>query len=102
LSIGEWQRLALARAFHREAPIILLDEPTSSMDPWAEANWLRSLRNLAKGRTAILITHRFTTASLADEIHVIDEGRIVESGSHPELIACEGMYAAWWAAQNIQ
>jgi len=102
LSVGEWQRLALARAFLREAPIILLDEPTSAMDPWAEAEWLRCLRALAKGRTAVLITHRFTTAMLADEIHVMEEGRIVESGSHPELTANGGRYAAWWAAQNFQ
>jgi len=102
LSVGEWQRLALARAFLREAPIILLDEPTSAMDPWAEAEWLRCLRALAKGRTAVLITHRFTTAMLADEIHVMEEGRIVESGSHPELTANGGRYAAWWAAQHFQ
>ena len=63
LSVGEWQRIALARAFLRQAPLILLDEPTSAMDPWAEADWLARLRELARGKTAILITHRFTTAT---------------------------------------
>ena len=102
LSAGEWQRVALARAFLRQAPIILLDEPTSAMDPWAEVDWLKRFRNLAKGRTAILITHRFTTAILADEIHVMEEGRIVESGSAAELIARGGRYAQWSAMQNLQ
>jgi len=102
LSVGEWQRVALARAFLREAPIILLDEPTSAMDPWAEADWLHRFRKHAAGRTAILITHRFTTAMLADEIHVMDNGRIVESGSHDQLIARGGRYADWGAMQQVQ
>lgn len=101
LSVGEWQRLALARAFVRQAPILILDEPTSAMDPWAEADWLRRFRDLAAGRTALLITHRFTTAMLADQIHVMEEGRVLESGSHKELIARGGRYAAWWSAQNF-
>jgi ATP-binding cassette subfamily B protein len=100
LSVGEWQRLALARAFVRQAPIVILDEPTSAMDPWAEADWLRRFRELAAGRTALLITHRFTTARLADQIHVMEEGRVIESGSHYELIEQRGQYAAWWSAQN--
>jgi len=102
LSVGEWQRVALARAFLRQAPIIVLDEPTSAMDPWAEADWLHRLRALAQGRTAILITHRFTTAMLADEIHVIEQGGIVESGPHAELITRKGRYADWWAMQNLR
>lgn len=102
LSVGEWQRVALARAFLRQAPIIILDEPTSSMDPWAEADWLDRFRRLAVGRTAIVITHRFTTAMLTDEIHVMEAGRIAESGAHSELIASGGRYAQWWAAQRIR
>ncbi len=102
LSVGEWQRLALARAFLRDAPIVILDEPTSAMDPWAEADWLRRFRELASGRTALLITHRFTTAMVADEIHVIEDGRVLESGSHQQLIAQRGRYAAWRSAQNLQ
>jgi ATP-binding cassette subfamily B protein len=99
LSVGEWQRVALARAFFRAAPVILLDEPTSAMDSWAENDWMERFRRLVNGRTALLITHRFTTAMRADVIHVMDEGRIVESGTHGELIALGGRYAASWEAQ---
>ncbi len=99
LSVGEWQRIALARAFLRQAPIIILDEPTSAMDPWAETDWLARFRALAHGRTAIIITHRFTTAMHADAIHVMDGGRIIESGSHDELLAQGGRYAGSWQAQ---
>jgi ATP-binding cassette subfamily B protein len=99
LSVGEWQRLALARAFLRQAPIIVLDEPTSAMDPWAEADWLQRFRTLAVGHTAILITHRFTTAAFADLIYVIENGKIVESGQHGELIVEGGRYAQSWKAQ---
>jgi ATP-binding cassette subfamily B protein len=99
LSVGEWQRLALARAFLRRASVIVLDEPTSAMDSWAEADWLDRFRELAAGRTALIITHRFTTAMRADVIHVMENGRILESGSHDELIAQAGRYAESWAAQ---
>jgi ATP-binding cassette subfamily B protein len=99
LSGGEWQRIALARAFLRQAAIVVLDEPTSAMDSWAEAEWLDRFRTLVEGRTAIVITHRFTTAMRADVIHVMDAGRIVESGSHDELLARGGLYARSWAEQ---
>lgn len=99
LSTGEWQRLALARAFVRQAPIVLLDEPTSAMDSWAEADWLRRLRRAMAGRTVILITHRFTTAMQADRIHLMDGGRVTESGTHWELLALGGRYAESWTAQ---
>ena len=101
LSVGEWQRIALARAFLRRAPIIILDEPTSALDPWAEADWLERFRHLALGRTSIIITHRFTTAMHADVIHVMDRGRIVESGSHQRLLALGGLYAESWSRQNM-
>src|SRR5499427_6678651 len=91
LSIGEWQRIALARAFLKPAPILVLDEPTSAMDPWAEAEWLDRFRQLAQGRTVILITHRMAIARVADQIHVMAEGRIVESGTHEQLIALGGV-----------
>ena len=100
LSAGEWQRIALARAFYRSAPILILDEPTSAMDPWAEADWLNRFRSLAAGQTAILITHRFTTAMRADVIHVISEGQAIESGSHQELLAAGGLYAQSWREQT--
>ena len=101
LSVGEWQRIALARAFVRRAPILILDEPTSAMDPWAEADWLARFRRLAAGRTAIVITHRFTTAMLADEIYVMEGGRIAESGTHQDLVRRNGRYAQWWNAQGV-
>lgn len=102
LSGGEWQRLALARAFLGQAPIIVLDEPTSAMDPWAEADWLQQFRLLAAGRTAVIITHRFTTAMRADIIQVMAEGQIVESGCHHELLALGGRYAQSWKNQTTR
>jgi ATP-binding cassette subfamily B protein len=99
LSVGEWQRVALARSFLRRAQIIVLDEPTSFMDSWAEASWMENFHSLVQGRTAIVITHRFTTAKHADIIHVMKEGKIIESGSHQELIALNGLYAKSWEKQ---
>ncbi len=99
LSVGEWQRLALARAFLRRASLIILDEPTSAMDFWTEADWMSRFRSLVAGRTALIITHRFTTALQADRIHVMHQGRIIESGSHSELLARQGRYAASWERQ---
>jgi len=99
LSVGEWQRIALARAFLRKAPVIILDEPTSAMDSWAESDWLNRFRWLAADRTAIVITHRFTTAMYADVIHVMVNGRIIESGSHHELLVHDGYYAQSWKSQ---
>lgn len=99
LSGGQWQRLALARAFFRRAQIIILDEPTSAMDPWAEFDWLERFRTLASDRTAIVITHRFTLAMRADIIHVMRAGQIVESGNHDELLALDGLYAESWKSQ---
>ncbi len=99
LSVGEWQRIALARAVLRKSGILILDEPTSAMDSWAEAEWLMHFRTLAQGQTSVVITHRFTTAMYADIIHVVAEGKIIESGSHSELLSRGGRYAQSWSAQ---
>ena len=99
LSGGEWQRLALARSYFRRSRLIILDEPTSSMDSWSEAQWFERFRHLATGATAIIITHRLTIARRADEIHVMEGGTIVESGSHEALIDLGGLYARSWANQ---
>jgi ATP-binding cassette subfamily B protein len=99
LSVGEWQRVALARAFLRNAAIIALDEPTSAMDSWAEADWLGRFRELTAGHTALMITHRFTTAMHADMIHVMQDGRITESGTHDQLVAAGGHYSRSWQLQ---
>jgi ATP-binding cassette subfamily B protein len=99
LSAGEWQRVAMARAFYRQTPLVLLDEPTSFMDPWAEADWFARLRNLAQGRTCVVITHRFTIAMRADLIHVLQKGSKVESGTHSQLVARDGLYARSWKDQ---
>jgi ATP-binding cassette subfamily B protein len=100
LSGGQWQRIALARAYYRDAPIVILDEPTSAMDSWAENKWLQSFGRLVdEGRTAFIITHRFTTAMHADIIHVMHDGEIIESGTHEELLEQDGHYASSWKAQ---
>jgi ATP-binding cassette subfamily B protein len=99
LSSGEWQRIALARAFWRQAPVMLLDEPTSALDSWSEADWFERLRCLAAGKTVVLITHRFTLAKEADLIYVMDRGCIIEAGAHEELLRKRGHYAQAWRLQ---
>ena len=93
LSLGQWQKLALARAFVREAALILLDEPTSSLDAAAEYEFFERFRNLARGRAALIISHRFSTVQLADRIYVLEDGRIIEEGDHRALLARGGLYA---------
>ena len=93
LSIGEWQKVALARAFLREAQLLVMDEPTSGLDAQAEYEVFRKFRQLAEGRMAILISHRFSTVKMADCIYVLEDGRIVESGVHDDLLRLGGTYA---------
>jgi ABC-type phosphate transport system ATPase subunit len=93
LSGGEWQRVANARAFVRKGDILLLDEPTSMMDSWSEADWFDRFRLIAAGRTAVIITHRLSIAMRAHLIYVMMKGKLIECGSHQELLASGGHYA---------
>jgi ATP-binding cassette, subfamily B, bacterial len=99
LSIGQWQKVALARAFLRDSQLIVLDEPTSALDPKAEYEVFKTFRELLDGRSAILISHRMATVRMADRIFVLDKGRIVECGSHDELMRRNGTYAALFETQ---
>jgi ATP-binding cassette subfamily B protein len=94
LSEGQWQKLALARAFARDSLFIILDEPTSNLDARAEYQIFSRFRELAKGRTTVFISHRFSTVGMADRILVMDKGRIVESGTHQQLLSQAGHYAS--------
>lgn len=99
LSGGEWQRLALARLMFRQADVWILDEPTSNLDPEAEAAIFRELKEQLHGRMGIVISHRFSTVRVADRIYVIQDGKVAESGSHDELIARGGRYAELFELQ---
>jgi ATP-binding cassette subfamily B protein len=99
LSGGEWQRLAIARLMFRSADLWILDEPTSNLDPEAEAGIFAELKQQLAGRMAIVISHRFSTVRVADRIYVIADGRVLESGSHATLLAAKGRYAELFELQ---
>jgi subfamily B ATP-binding cassette protein MsbA len=99
VSGGQRQRIALARAFLKDAPIILLDEPTSALDSETEEVIQRELKVLTKGKTTVVIAHRLSTILHADLIHVIDAGRVVESGTHEKLLAQGGAYSRLFKLQ---
>ena len=102
LSGGQWQRIALARAFFRDAPVVILDEPSSALDPEAEAALFDRMKALGAGRAVVVISHRFSTVTRADRIYVLDSGRVVEAGSHAELMARSGEYARLFLLQAAQ
>ncbi len=99
LSVGQWQKLAIARAFMRDGSIVILDEPVASLDPIGEAELLRHMRGLARDRLSLLISHRLTHATRADRVLVLESGRIVEEGSHAELMARGGQYSSLFLTQ---
>lgn len=99
LSGGQWQKIALARAFFRNAPVLVLDEPTASIDAKSESEIFNKVEKLSKDKTVIIISHRFSTVRNADKIYVIDGGKIVESGSHGDLMKLEGQYATLFKLQ---
>ena len=99
LSTGQWQRLALARAFMRPAPLLILDEPTAALDAEAEAEIFSRFQTLTEHRTTILITHRFANVRFADRIAVLEQGALTELGTHQELLAREGTYARMFRLQ---
>jgi ATP-binding cassette subfamily B protein len=99
LSIGQWQRVALARAFFRDAPFVILDEPTAALDARAESRLFERLRELLEGSSVVLISHRFSSVRSADRIYVLSGGRVVEHGSHDELMELGGQYAELFTLQ---
>jgi ATP-binding cassette subfamily B protein len=100
VSGGQWQRIALARALFSDAPVLILDEPTASLDPLSEAQLYSDFDTVIRHRTVLLVTHRLGAARLADRIAVMDRGRLVELGPHRDLVRANGLYAHMWRVQG--
>lgn len=100
LSGGQWQRIVLTRAFHRQAGLLVMDEPTSALDARAEYRIFSGLRELAKDRAVVLITHRLANVSVADRIVVLDRGRVVQEGTYEQLTQAPGLFRTWWELQR--
>ncbi len=101
LSGGEKQRVSIARAMLKDAPVVLLDEATASLDPENEMDVQKAINQLIKGRTVIVIAHKLKTIVSADNIIVLDDGKVVEQGKHEELIKLKGLYARLWRLQQV-
>ena len=99
LSGGEWQKIALGRAYMRDAQVLILDEPTAALDARAEYEVFQRFAELTAGKSAVLISHRFSTVRMADRILVLENGQLIESGSHEELLSVNGRYAELFRLQ---
>jgi len=99
ISGGQWQKLAIARAFYEQAPLLILDEPTSAIDAEAEMEIFANLQKIYRNKSLVLVSHRFSTVRNADQIYVIDDGKVIEHGSHQELVKMKGKYATMFTAQ---
>jgi ATP-binding cassette, subfamily B, bacterial len=99
LSLGQWQRLALSRAFFPKSQFVIMDEPTSAVDPRAEAELFENFRARLEGRGALIISHRLSTIRMADRIYMLEKGRMHEFGTHDELVALNGRYAKLFSRQ---
>ena len=100
LSGGQWQKLALARAYFKKGQLLILDEPTASMDPRAESELYASFLKMMRSHTCIVVSHRLAIAKQCDQIIVLDKGQIVQKGSHDELLSERGLYQEMFHAQS--